>query len=420
VGLAHFNHQLRPAAQDDERFCVGVAESIGVPILADREDAGAAARREKRSIEVAARALRYQFLEGARAHFSADVVALGHTRDDQAETFLLRLVRGAGAKGLAAMHPKRGAFIRPLLHCRRSDLLEYLDARSLVYVTDDSNVDLSIPRNRVRAELLPLLERRFNPSIADALADEAEVAREEWQWMSDAATALAIALCRREGEVCRIDAQAVNQLPVALARVLVQTLMAGASHERTVPFAHVEAALQLARGEGAAFDAPGQRVERVGSDLVLTGRRVGHVGRTPGREARGSANFFHYALSIPGEVQLAEAGVIVSAEAAAASTAVAGATGTQVAAVRRDRCPGPLAVRNRRPGDRFSPLGLGGRKKLQDYFVDRKVARDDRDRVPLVVDESDRIVWVAGHSIDAEFRVTDPAQGVLILKVRRV
>ena len=317
------------------------------------------------------------------------------------------------------MHPKRGAFIRPLLDCRRSDILEYLAARSLAYVTDDSNFDLSIPRNRVRAELLPLLERRFNPSIVDALADEAEVARAEWQWMSDGAAALEGTLCRREGEVCRIDAQALNQLPPALARVLLQNLMAGASHERTVPFAHVEAALRLARGEGAAFDAPGQRVERVGPDVVLTSRPVGHVGRVLRRMGRGSANLFHYALSIPGEVQLAEAGLVVSAEAAA-SARVEGATGTLMAVVRRDRCPGPLAVRNRRPGDRFSPLGLDGRKKLQDYFVDRKVARDDRDRVPLVVDGSDRIVWVAGHGIDAEFRVTDPAQGVLILKVRRV
>jgi tRNA(Ile)-lysidine synthase len=88
--------------------------------------------------------------------------------------------------------------------------------------------------------------------------------------------------------------------------------------------------------------------------------------------------------------------------------------------VRRDLCGGPLAVRNRRPGDRFRPVGLAGHKKLQDYFVDRKVARPGRDRVPLVVDESDRIVWVAGYGIDEEFRVTDPAQSVLLLRLRQV
>ena len=91
-----------------------------------------------------------------------------------------------------------------------------------------------------------------------------------------------------------------------------------------------------------------------------------------------------------------------------------------MAAVRMDRVPGPLAVRNRRPGDRFRPVGLGGRKKLQDFFVDEKVARTRRDEVPLVVDETDRIVWVAGYRIDQEFRVTDPAQGVVILRVRQL
>ena len=116
------------------------------------------ARRERRSVEDAAHELRYEFLSRARVHFRADCVALGHTRDDQAETFLLRLVRGAGARGLAGMHPRRDRFIRPLLECRRADLRSYLEARGIRFVYDASNDDVAIPRNRVRAELLPLLE----------------------------------------------------------------------------------------------------------------------------------------------------------------------------------------------------------------------------------------------------------------------
>ncbi len=111
---------------------------------------------------------------------------------------------------------------------------------------------------------------------------------------------------------------------------------------------------------------------------------------------------------------------MVSVEAAVSAAAVVAARSRETVAIRRDLCVGRLAVRNRRPGDRFRPLGLEGRKKLQDYFVDRKVAQDDRDNVPLVVDESGRILWVAGHTIDAEFRITDPAQAVLILRLRQV
>ena len=213
AGLAHFNHQLRPAADAEERSCARVAESIERPFLADREDVAARARRDKRSIEDAARSARYAFFERARLHFGADVVALGHTRDDQAETFLLRLLRGAGAKGLAAMHPRRGAFIRPLLDCRRRDLVAYLESRRIPYAIDESNADPGIPRNRVRAELLPLLEHRFNPSIVDVLADEAEVAREEWLWMGESARQAAGRICRQRGRSWLHDtgAEAIHQ-----------------------------------------------------------------------------------------------------------------------------------------------------------------------------------------------------------------
>src|ERR1700681_577454 len=204
AGLAHFNHQLRPGAEADERFCQDLADSLGRPLLVDRGDVRGRARRERRSIEDAARAARHEFLERARLHFEADTIALGHTRDDQAETFLLRLLRGAGARGLAAMHPRRGAIIRPLIGCRRAELRAFLDAGRIAYVQDESNEDVSIPRNRVRAELLPFLERRFNPSVVDVLADEADLAREEWRWMESAADDVLRRASRRGGPEDRV------------------------------------------------------------------------------------------------------------------------------------------------------------------------------------------------------------------------
>ena len=157
-------------------------------------------------------------------------------------------------------------------------------------------------------------------------------------------------------------------------------------------------------------------MQRIGATLVLTTEAVDAA-----HERGESATLFHYALSIPGEVRLAEAGCVVSAEPRPAGVEVdfsSSSGDTTVAIVRSDVCQGPLAVRNRRPGDRFRPLGLHGRKKLQDFFVDRKVARHHRDAVPIVVDDRDRIVWVAGYTIDDEFRVTDPTQAVLILRLK--
>ena len=418
AGAAHFNHQLRPGADADERFVAGVAAALGLRFVAGRGDVGARARREGRSIEAAAHEARHEFLEHTRTELGADVVALGHTRDDQAETFLLRLLRGAGARGLAAMHPRNGCIVRPLLNCRRAELQAYLRGAGIDSVRDETNEHPAVPRNRVRRELVPLLEERFNRSIVDVLADEAELARSEWAWMTAAAAALEPGIRRDEAEGCRLDARVLADQPDGLARLILRRAMARAARGQDVAFAHVEQALALARQGGPGFDAPGQRLERIGTDVVLTIRAAD----TPrGRVARPAPaeNSFSYPLSIPGEVAVVEAGTVVSAETArSAEFAGAFAGNPEMAVLSRASCAGPLRIRNRRPGDRFRPLGLGGQKKLQDFFVDRKVVREARDTVPIVVTETDQIVWVAGHAIDEAFRVIDPAQAVLILRLK--
>jgi tRNA(Ile)-lysidine synthase len=417
VGVVHFNHQLRPAADADERFCAELAAAFDWPFVAERAPVAERARSEGRSIEDAARSARYECFARARRHLAADVVALGHTRDDQAETFLLRLLRGAGSRGLAAMHPRREGLIRPLLDCRRAELRVYLASRNIRFVRDESNDDVTVPRNRIRAELLPFIEQRFNPGIVGVLADEAEIAREEWRWMDAAAREAAARACRREDRQWRMDAAALRDLPLGLRRLVVRIPLEAAAGGRPVSFAHVETVIRLAVHGGPPVSLPGHRAERVGGDVVLT------------TAAPERGHFFQYPLSIPGEVELPEAGCVVSAELAPSAAGLGAILGRPAGAERDAGAVGvvqladplpPLTVRSRRPGDRFRPLGLKGRKKLQDFFVDRKVARQRRDLVPLVVDPSDRIVWVAGHCIDDAFRVTDPAQAVLILRLKQV
>jgi tRNA(Ile)-lysidine synthase len=320
------------------------------------------------------------------------------------------------------MHPRSGRIIRPLLECRRADLLRYLDGRQIAHVDDETNRDVSIPRNRVRAELLPLLEARFNPAIVDVLANQAELARGEWLWMESHLENLEPGTL--EPGTWTLDLPTLERTPLALRRLAVWRAMTLAAGGRPVSFRHVEAAMRLVESPGAdelagrRIDAPGHSVDRVGSRLVLRGRAEA----SRGRAAADAAHLFRYRLPVPGEVSLPETGCVVSAEprpAGSGAEALRATAGNRAAAVvRRDAWTGPLEVRNRRPGDRFRPLGLDGQKKLQDFFVDRKVARQERDGVPLVVDGADRIVWVAGHGIDEAFRVTDASQAVVILKLR--
>jgi tRNA(Ile)-lysidine synthase len=291
----------------------------------------------------------------------------------------------------------------------------------VAFATDESNADVNVPRNRVRHELLPLLARRFNPRIVDVLAREAELAREEWRWRQQQTDELFDQACRvdpRNG-LWRLDVALLNRVPVALRRGVVCRAMHDAAGERSVDFEHVEAVLGLLEeGARGAIDVPGQRAERVGSLVVLAGRPAGAVGRP---KAPQPANFFRYPLSIPGEVELREAGCVLTAEPSppgGTDGECARSERADAVMVRRDACREPFAVRNRRPGDRFHPAWLPGRKKLQDYFVDRKVPRPLRDLVPLVVDGDDRIVWVAGHAVGDEFRVTAASQAVLTFRIK--
>ena len=452
VGVAHFNHELRAAAVDDERFVMGAAGALGVRCVTDREDVAARAKRSGQSIEDAARTARHEFLERARVALDADVVAVGHTLDDQAETLLLRMLRGAGPRGLSGMHPRSGSVVRPLLACRRDDLKSWLADRrargmpACDYVTDETNADVTIPRNRVRLELIPFLQARFNPSIVETLANEAALFRDIWTWMEEASAAFV-------APPHELDIDDLNRLPTALRRLVIWQAMTAAADGRQITSDHVADVIRLMQrapdADGKSIDAPGHHVQRIGGRIVLKVRTKGSQGSRGSGGSQGSKgsqgsqgsstahpenlenppnpenppNLFRFELSIPGEVLVEPAGCVVSARDAAAGGVPGGPGATTgngaVAVVRRDRIHGSLAVRNRHPGDRFRPVGLNGSKKLQDLFVDRKLPRDERDRVPIVVDETDRIVWVAGYGIDEAFRVTDSSQAVLVLKLTR-
>jgi tRNA(Ile)-lysidine synthase len=411
AGVAHVNHQLRGAEADaDEQFCRDTAAAIGLPIEVGRADVASFARESGRSIEDAARSMRYAFLDEAAKRLHADVIAVGHSLNDQAETFLLRLIRGAGSRGLGAIRPRTGKIVRPLLEISRAELRRHAAEHRLRFREDATNRDVRIPRNRVRHELIPVLEQ-YSPSIVATLARAAEVARQDEEYLESVAIESAASIVLRTERGTEIDVAALNALPPALASRVVRQALAATAPERFFGFDHIQCVLNLASGGEAGESAalPGQSAVRRGGRVVL--------GQQPEEPF---SNFFRFPLSIPGEV--AHDGWAVSAQPVAGSAELGPqrARGGEVL-VAATSLRGPLAVRNRRPGDRFKPLGMDGRgRKLQDFFVDRKIDRFVRDRLPLVVDQDDRIVWVVGQSVAEDFRVTEPSQGVILLKARRL
>lgn len=445
AGAAHLNHQLRGAEADaDEAFCAALCERFGLSFIGERIDVAAVARAEKRSIEDAARTLRYAFLERAATALRADAVAVAHTKEDQAETFLLRLMRGSGTRGLAAIRPRAGRVIRPLLDVDRQALRDYLSSRDGTFREDTSNADVGIPRNRVRHELIPYLRSHFSPGVTDVLARAAELARQDEDFLHAEAIKLAARIVLPDVTV-RLDAAGLRGAPRALSSRVVHAALERLAGPKSIHFDHVDRVLELAAdsagGERRAISLPGQIAVRVGGSIELRpatqdsglappkrrgdeGGEAGPVPPKPRNDQRGEGgNSFAFSLSIPGEVRFGSQAVgaerLQGLPAAAGGQITWAGRGSEVGVAAKVLTL-PLAVRSRRPGDRFRPLGAPGRRKLQDFLVDRKVKREDRDAVPLVVDGQDRIVWVVGQAVADDFRVTDPSQGVILLKVRHL
>jgi tRNA(Ile)-lysidine synthase len=273
TSLAHLNHRLRASSARDEQFCRALAVEAGVPIVVESIDVAAYAQSQRLSVEDAARRLRYDFLDRAAGTTGADRIAVGHTRDDQAETFLLKLIRGAGPTGLGGIYPRREKVVRPLLGVSRAELRAYLETRGQAWVEDETNAGLENPRNRIRHRVLPELDRAYGADVRHAIARAAAIVREDGQWLEDLAGRRFDALVRRDEGRLEIDLKALEAEPVPVRRRIVLNALRLAAAGREIGLDHVEAALDVAAGESAGIDVPGNRVELRAGKLVLVSRR---------------------------------------------------------------------------------------------------------------------------------------------------
>jgi tRNA(Ile)-lysidine synthase len=338
------------------------------------------------------------------------VVAVGHTRDDQAETVLLRLVRGAGSRGLTAIHPRRQHVIRPLIDLRRAELVTYLQSRGRAWRVDDSNQDRTRRRNRLRHDVLPALVASEGDSVIDVLARAADIAGADEALLAALTKDARARVIRTTALPLRLDLSALAEEPLALRRRVVQWALAETTG-RSPSFAQVESALRfLARGRSGVLAVSGAEVELSAGQGVLLIRGPATIGPV-------TFEPWHYCLHIPGELAVPAAGFRLGARLEAVEvagrdrrSAGRGEVVLDVSAVGTE-----LTVRAWQPGDRMRLPGGSGRKKVQDLFVDGKVPRGNRHRVPIVTTADGVIVWVAGQQVAGGFGVTDATKSVVVL-----
>jgi tRNA(Ile)-lysidine synthase len=279
---AHLDHGLRPGSAEDAAFCAELCRSLDVPLLSGRADVRARAEREKGGIEQAARRERFAFLRRVAAAEGAVAIAVAHTRDDQAETLLLRLLRGAGATGLAGMRPRAGDVVRPLLSISRQEVLDYLRERGLAWREDPSNRDTAHRRNRVRHELLPYLEERFNPRVREALARTAALLADDAAHLRAEAASLVDGIAEEQGSTLVLRRAFIAEAPRAVARAALREALARAGGLPGVGAGHVERLLALACSKapsGRRLPLPGAREARFTREEIRLERRAGPSGK---------------------------------------------------------------------------------------------------------------------------------------------
>jgi tRNA(Ile)-lysidine synthase len=419
LSVAHFHHGIRGAEADaDREFVRALADRLGLELHLGAADAPAHARSQRISLETAARDLRHAWFARLIADKKADKIATAHTLDDQAETVLMRLVRGTGIRGLAGIFPvqQEKRLIRPLLAVTRREVESYLKTLGQDWREDSSNQDLSHTRNRVRHQLLPLLEQDFSPGIRKTLADLAEIARAESEYW-DRETAALLPRIIRPGKPSRsgrntsreasrtlsLDLAALTSLPLALERQLLHRV-AGQLGSR-LEFVHVQQLSELAREKrtGKRVILPGGLVaQRSFRELQFT---TPDKDRDHHDEDERSTAGYEYPLRVPGETPVPELGSIIHVRLIHLGREQS-STYNSGSLLNPARLAAQLIVRNWRAGDRFFPARTRAPKKLKELLQPDRLGRDvlphERKSWP-VVESAGEIVWVRGFSVPESF-----------------
>ena len=416
--VAHLQHGIRAEdAKEDARFVGALAENLGMAFhLREIDLPMLRCRAGKGNLEELARQHRYRFFCEIAQRQGLNKIATAHTEDDQAETMLMWLMRGAGRKGLGGMSPaqsldsqsyglNRGPqIIRPLLEISKGELLAYLHQRRFEYRVDSTNRDTRLLRNWIRLELLPQLRKRIDVRVGARLAAQAAMLRDEQAVLEQVGYA-ELEKCQENDGLDRVK---LLQRPVALQRLILRFwIERRRGNLLGVGFAQIEALRRLAMTGPAQgrFAVPGGwELRRQYNSLYLV----------KGRRGLKPIDYSHL-LTVGETLQIPEADVELISQALTAPVSSPDA-GMAEACFDLEALPQPLIVRNFRRGDRFEPLGMTGRKKVKDLFIDRKVALAERARLPLLT-AGDKIVWIPGHGRSRTALVTAQSRAIVRIRV---
>ncbi|MCK4224646.1 MAG: tRNA lysidine(34) synthetase TilS [candidate division Zixibacteria bacterium] len=408
--VAHLNHKLRGAESDeDERFVKELAVRLKLQFFSKRIDVKREAKKRKLSIEECAREIRYQYLQKLANQIKADRIAFGHQADDQAETFLMRLIRGAGGAGLSGIPPKRGKIIRPLIQIKREEIEKFLKANRISYRLDSSNYLTDYFRNKIRLLLLPKIKEEFNPKIVETLNRTADIISLQQEYLQKNCEQLLVDIGKKRGSKIILDLEEFVSYDICLQREMIRFCVRELKGDlNQLSFESVDRALKLIHQKKS-----GKKVKLANKTWVeVSGKEIAFY-----REVKKECD---YPVTLPGEVNLSAGsigkdwGIKIKGEILKRKSAPQNLIpqNQNIAFLDWEKLKCPFRLRSRRRGDKFKPLGMKGTKSLADFLIDAKVPRYLRDEV-LILTSKGKIAWVVGCRISEEFKVTEKTKKVL-------
>lgn len=404
---AHVNHCLRgQEADEDESYVVEFCRKIGIECFVLRENVHEVSKEKGISCEMAGREVRYKFFLQLFKQIKAQKIAIAHNSNDQGETVLMRIIRGTGLDGLEGIKAVRdNIYVRPILNVTRKEIEEYCEGNNLNPRIDKTNLESIYARNKIRLELIPYIQNNFNPDIIDSLNRLASIVKIDNEYINKVSSEAYKKYCNKNKDKVIIIKDAFNEHEAVLVRLLRMALRELKGNLYNFDKNHIQDIINLQKGETGKSIALPQKV-RVINDY-------GNIEVTSVTEKK--AIVFEkdqYILKVNEKTLIKDYNLIVDLKIIENDKKHNLKDKTLVKYFDYDKINGAIKLRSRKNGDRFTPIGMKGSKKLKDLFIDLKISKDEREKVPLIT-FNDEIAWVVGYRISEKFKVDNYTKNIL-------
>ncbi|NIO48082.1 MAG: tRNA lysidine(34) synthetase TilS [Candidatus Aminicenantes bacterium] len=402
--LGHFNHMLRHNADEDEQFVRRMAKKYSLPLFVGSKDVRSYARKKKLNVEEAGRELRYDFLKKTALKIGGAKIATGHTMTDQAETFLMRLMRGSGLRGLGGIFPLvEGKIVRPLIQIERQDIEAYLKKKKIEFRIDESNLDRRFLRNRIRLDLIPYIKRNFEAEIVSSLGRIASIIRDEDSLLEKIAQEKTKKAVSKKNNRISLEVKPLSSLPLAMARRVVRDFISELKGNlREISFKDVESVLCLREGKELTLRKD-HVLRREKDKIFLKSKATPKIRYEYRWEGKKTLEIKELKLKLEGKKIKRRKSLHTDFDDQTSAFLDLG------------KLKFPLLIRNRREGDRYQPLGAPGQKKLKEIMRAKGLPLSEREKRPVFLSE-DKIVWILGFPVSEKFKVEEGTSDIFTIK----